>query len=115
MIENKFIFRSIYFIMKILNILTMVPLVLAFVLVMLTLCIVDLALFLSPISLILNILIPSLAINFGINSFMLKLIAVVIAVFMGCYLYKTLKVYLSKYLSFASNYIKKSFVFKLDI
>lgn len=115
MIENKFIFRSIYFIMKILNILTMVPLVLAFGLVMLALCIVDLALFLSPISLILNIFIPNLPINVGINNFIFKFIIVVVAVSMGYYLYKKLKVYIPKYLSFTSNYIKKSFVFKLDI
>ena len=115
MIENKFIYKSINFIIGILNIVAVMPLVLAVGLIILALCVVNLVLFIACILAILKIFIPSLPVNFGVDNIILRIIIVSIVVVMGYYLYKLLNLCIPKYLSFLGIYMKKSFAFKFKI
>ena len=111
MVDNKLIYTIINVIIGILNIIIVVPLVLAFGLVILALCVVDLALFIAFILGVLKIFIPILPVNFGVNNIILKVIIMFIVAIVGYYLYKFLSLYIPRYLSFLSVYMKKSFTF----
>lgn len=121
MIENRVIYTSINFIIGILNIMIIMPLVLAFGLVILALCLVNLALFIAFVVGFLKILIPSLPVNFilpvdlGLNNIILKFLVVCIVAVLSYYLYKLLSLYVPQYLSFLVIYMKKSFAFKFNI
>lgn len=115
MIDNKLIYKSISFIIGIINIVAVMPLVLAVGLVILALCVVDLALFIAFILAILKIFIPSLSVNFGVDNIILRIIIVCIVAVMGYYLYKLLNLCIPEYLSFLGIYMKKSFAFKFKI
>lgn len=115
MIDNKLIYTIINVIMGILNIIIVMPLLLAFGLVILALCVVDLALFIAFILGVLKIFIPILPVNFGVNNIILKIIIICIIAIVGYYLYKFLSLYVPQYLSFLSVYMKKSFTFKFNL
>lgn len=113
MIDNKLIDTSINFIIGILNIMIIMPLVLAFGLVILALCLVNIALFIAFVLGVLKIFIPILPVNFGVNNIILKLLIICIIAAAGYYLYKLLNVFIPQYLSFLVIYMKKSFTFNI--
>jgi len=113
--KNKLIYNSINFIIGILNILIIMPVVLAVGLVIVALCAVDLLLFIAFILAVLKIFIPSMIVNFGVHNTILRIMIVCIVAVMGYYLYKLLNVCIQKYLSFLEIYMKKSFTFKFNI
>ncbi|WP_042277415.1 hypothetical protein [[Clostridium] dakarense] len=115
MIENKFIYTCVNIIVGMLNIMIVMTLVISFGFVILALCLVNGALFLTVIFGVLKIFIPSLPVNVGINNIILDFIIVCVAAIMSYYLYKFLSLYVPQYLSFLSIYMKKSFAFKFNI
>lgn len=115
MIDNKLIYNSINFIIGILNILIIVPLVLAVGVVIIALCLVELALFVALILLVFKMFIPSLPVHLGVDNIILKIIFVCIIVVMAYYLYKFLNMCIPEYLKFLGPYMKKSFTFKFNI
>ncbi|SFJ29303.1 hypothetical protein SAMN02910355_2026 [Terrisporobacter glycolicus] len=113
MIDKKLIYTSINFIIGVLNIIIIMPLVLAFGLVILALCLVNIALFIAFVLGVLKIFIPSLPVNFGVSNILLKLLVICIVAIAGYYLYKLLSVFIPQYLSFVVIYMKKSFTFNI--
>jgi hypothetical protein len=91
------------------------PLVLAFGIVILALCLVNLALFIALILAILKIFIPKLPVNFGTDNIILRIIIVCILAIISYYLYEFLNSYIPQYLNFLGAYMKKSFAFKFNI
>lgn len=119
MIENKLIYTCANFIIGLLNIMIVMPLVLAFGLVILALCLVDLVLFIAFILAVLSIFIPSIPVNIpaniGVNNMIFKILIVCMAAIISYYLYKLLSLYVPQYLSFLGIYMRKSFAFKFNI
>lgn len=109
MMENKVIYVITHFIIKVLNILVIMPLVLAFGIVIVALCVVDIALFIAAILSVLKIFIPNLPVNLGVDNIILKIATVCICVIMGYYLNKFLSMFIPAYLQFLGSYIKCSF------
>lgn len=73
---NNLICKSVNLVVGIFNIVAIVPLVLTIGLVILSLCAVDLTLFIACILGILKILIPSLPFDFQVDSIILRIIIV---------------------------------------
>lgn len=119
MIENKLIYTCANFIIAALNIMIIMPLVLAFGLVILALCLVELALFIAFVLAILSIFIPSVPVNIpaniGVNNIIFKLLIVCVTAIISYYLYNFLSLYVPKYLNFLCIYMIKSFAFKFNI
>lgn len=111
MIGNKFIEQSISIIIRVLNILIIMPLVLAIGLVILALCLVNGALFLCLILGTLKMFIPKLPVTFSVDNIIFRIITLCIIAVSSYYLYKILRIYIPKYLSFLGVYMKKTFCF----
>ncbi|RDY27753.1 hypothetical protein CHL78_008515 [Romboutsia weinsteinii] len=117
MIENKLIYTIINFIMRMLNIMIIMPLVLSVGLVILALCLVNITLCIAFLLGALKIFIPILPINFalpvnvGANNIIVKLLIVCIIAILGYYLYQFLHWCVPGYLGFLGDYMKKSFMF----
>lgn len=95
-----------------LNLLLITPLIGSALVFIISLYILDLSLFITPLLLIINLMLPNLPIHFGTEILWLKIIFVLISVTIGYLLYKTLNKHSVKFFRWVFRYIIKSVKFQ---